>query len=554
MYKLMLIAFAILQMSGIGQAQFVTTYYYEDDVRLYSQGSVVSAAGDVNADGIPDIAVGSPGNPFLATANTVTRFGRVQIFSGADGSLLHDLMGDLASDGFGSSVSPAGDVNNDGFDDLIVGIRRDDTAGQSAGSVRVYSGLDGSILYAYFGSAPSRHAGLAVVGLGDINGDNYADFAFSESKLFGVTVPDGFVYCHSGIDGSLIRIIVGPSASAIANAQDVNGDGIDDLIVGDPRIGITVIGSGPGQAQVFSGSDGTLIHTFQGLGSFDSTGVSVDGVGDINGDSFADLIVGEPGSVFSAGSEASGRVRVFSGFDGAVLFSISENLNDVTFATEVAGLGDVSQDSIPDFAVFYNDLLDPHVRVYSGADGSVIGKLPGHVSVFVREMSVANVGDVDNNGSNEIAVGSFATLGFASLVGTEGEVRVYLSGVELVTEFFSVSGSPASLDLQWQAANNQPNNVLGRLIATGATPGALGLILASLAPADIPVFGFDLLTAVDTTNLVVTATLGANISGEFIATISRRIPALAGSNMYVQFIETHPTVQASNGLKFLVIP
>jgi hypothetical protein len=86
------------------------------------------------------------------------------------------LNGDSAGDELGFSVSGAGDVNGDGRADLIVGVPFDDNSGAgSGGSARVFSGLDGSILYTFYGDSGGDEFGISVSGAGDVNGDGYAD-------------------------------------------------------------------------------------------------------------------------------------------------------------------------------------------------------------------------------------------------------------------------------------------------------------------------------------------------------------------------------------------
>ncbi|MCH8165935.1 MAG: FG-GAP repeat protein [Planctomycetes bacterium] len=126
--------------------------------------------------------------------------------------------GDSAFDQFGFSVSGAGDVNADGFADLIVGAYRDDNNGSTSGSARVFSGLDGSVLYTFNGDSAGDQFGFSVSGAGDVNADGFADL------IVGATVDDnngpfsGSARVFSGLDGSILFT--------------VNGDGFADLIVG----------------------------------------------------------------------------------------------------------------------------------------------------------------------------------------------------------------------------------------------------------------------------------------------------------------------------------
>ncbi len=175
-----------------------------------------------------------------------------------DGSTLYTFNGDSEEDWFGFSVSGAGDVNGDGRADLIVGAHLDDNNGRDSGSARVLSGIDGSTLYTFYGDSAWDWFGHSVSGAGDVNGDGRAD------------------------------LIVG------AYRDDNNG-------------------LNSGSARVLSGIDGSTLHTFNGDSSGDGFGYSVSGAGDVNGDGFADLIVGAPWDDNNDNNSSSARVVTVNG-------------------------------------------------------------------------------------------------------------------------------------------------------------------------------------------------------------------------------------------------
>ena len=145
-------------------------YTLNGDSAFVHFGYSVSGAGDVNNDGYADLIVGAPND-----YKTASDSGSARVFSGWDGTILYTFNGDSAYDHLGYSVSGAGDVDGDGFADLIVGAYADDNNGNLSGSARVFSGEDGTILYTFNGDSAQDYFGWSVSGAGDVNNDGYAD-------------------------------------------------------------------------------------------------------------------------------------------------------------------------------------------------------------------------------------------------------------------------------------------------------------------------------------------------------------------------------------------
>ncbi len=371
-------------------------------------GRSVSGAGDVNGDGFADVIVG-----VYLDDNNGYNSGSARVLSGADGTILFTFNGDSANDYFGRSVSGAGDVNGDGFADLIVGAAGDDNNGNGSGSARVLSGADGTILFTFNGDSANDAFGVSVSGAGDVNGDGFADV------IVGANLDDnngdysGSARVLSGADGSILFTFNGDSATDqfgrwVSGAGDVNGDGFDDVIVGTRFDDNN--GTSSGSARVLSGADGTILFTFDGDSSYDYFGGMVSDAGDVNGDGFADVIVGA--RLDDNNGISSGSARVLSGADGSILFTFNGDSANDRFGHSVSGAGDVNGDGFDDVIVgayldSNNGFYSGSARVLSGFDGSTLFTFNGDSAVDNFGISVSDAGDVNGDGFADVIVGAY---------------------------------------------------------------------------------------------------------------------------------------------------
>ncbi|MCI0587992.1 MAG: FG-GAP-like repeat-containing protein [Planctomycetes bacterium] len=370
-------------------------------------GASVAVAGDLDADGFADLLVGVPGSDASSWDA-----GRAVVFSGASAAPLFTWSGVATDDAFGFAVAGAGDGDGDGIPDAIVGAPLSDQTSFNAGQARVFSGATGSLRFDLFGSAPWGQFGFSVAGAGKVDGDGYGDFAVGSF----VGSPGARVY--SGATGA--PIFAWPPLSpptyapglgrSLAPAGDVDGDGHDDLIVGAPGY------SSSGTALVFSGGTGTVLLDL--YSSPAQTGFSVAGPGDLDGDGTPDVLVGAPGEVTASPYAPAGAVRAHSGASGATLFTWSGSTPNANFARTVAGVGDLDGDGSDDVVV---GIPGPQstgtARVYSGASGATLLTVGAGAAV-------AGVGDVDGDGTPDVA---------GSLIGqTAGQVRVYSGSTGVV--------------------------------------------------------------------------------------------------------------------------
>ena len=348
-------------------------------------GISVSGAGDVNGDGYADFMVGADANDDGGTSS-----GKVYLYLG---SYPPDAVPDLTfvgepGDFLGVSVSGAGDVNGDGYSDIIVGAHFNSDAGLRAGKACLYLGgpsMDSIPDLVFHGEREKDYFGISVSGAGDLNGDGYDDFVIGAYKYDVISGGDtlenvGRAYVFFGgvnIDTLPDLVLTGKTEGerfgrAVSGAGDLNGDGYDDLIIG--AYGFDYGGSfNVGRAYIFFGGpdmDTLPDLMLVGESAYSYFGWSLAGAGDLNGDGYSDVVVGAYGY-----SGESGKVYVFYGgspMDSVPDVQITSSWDSIRFGYSVAGAGDIDNNG-------YDDLL-------IGADGDDSGGVDaGKVFVYTSD-------------------------------------------------------------------------------------------------------------------------------------------------------------------------
>ena len=451
-------------------------------------GQRVVGTGDVDGDGVPDLAVLDPtdgAGPLGSSA------GRVFVLSGASLATLHDVGVTGPMEWF-QDLAVLGDVDGDGAADLVIGVRGSlGTAGP--GRARTISGATGALLHEITGDQADDGLGRSVAGVGDLDGDGWPDVAVgAPSDRTGLSVTGSVRLC-SGVDGAQLDIVFGPDAdgafgSAIAGLGDVDGDGVPDLAVGADNSNAPGLFAA-GAVHGVSGADGSILWSLYGAGAQELLGGHVAALGDLDGDGVREVGVGSPR--FDGPGTGRGVLRVLSGADGTELWSVVGATDAESFGGPLASVGDVTGDGVPDVAVASVAPADPGaspgtVRLLSGANGAEIVRLPNPDPVRFPGAALAGLGDWNGDGVPDFAVG---TLGLPTAL-EPGSVQLYLAGCNAfdVPSCVSLPNSTGQVGtVRAQGCGASLTNGAVELVAEDLPANQAGFFLMSAQPAATPI-------------------------------------------------------------------
>jgi hypothetical protein len=401
---------------------------------------------DYNGDGYSDLAVGASGSDSF-----YTDAGRVLVYLGGPVGLV-DGRPDVLLGGYdelrtggneGRTVQSAGDVNGDGFADLIWSMLGTDSSpiGHAylflGGTVGAFDGVTDTI---FSDGIEQIGFGIAAGPLGDVNGDGFGDLyvistgSNSRTEIF---LGNAGMRINARADAVL------PYGTSVAAAGDVNGDGLADVAIGN--MADSTGGESAGAAYLYTGSVGEGVDSKRaamlvGRGYHDMFGAEVAGVGDVNGDGLSDFAVGNLRNSDTGGGK-SGSVELFLGgttFEGLLSETLMGSLPNDSFGTHIAGVEDVNGDGLSDLLIGAAEARPGgRAYLYMGAAGFPRALAPDATFVGATGNNlggaVAAAGDVNGDGFADLAIGAYGHASYA------GRVDVFLGGAG--SSFDSVADS-----------------------------------------------------------------------------------------------------------------
>jgi len=428
----------------------------------------VSRAGDVNGDSYSDVVVGAPlfDNGQADEGRAFVYFGSASGLSAAAGWTAES---DQAGAFFGGSCTSAGDVNGDGYGDVIVGASDFANGQVDEGRAFVYlgsaSGLSAVPAWTSESDQASAYFGHSVSGAGDVNGDGYDDVIVGANGFSNGEVSEGRTFVYFGSASGLSAVpawtaegnqAVSLFGHSVSGAGDVNGDGFDDVVVGAP--GFANGQTSEGRAFLYQGSIGGLSASPAWSVESDQAnaflGWSVAAAGDVNGDGYGDVIVGA--YFYSNGESFEGRALVYlgspTGLSMTPAWTTESDQVNASFGRAVSTAADVDGDGYSDVIVgadrFDNAQTDEgRVYIYRGS-ASGLSTSPAWTSESdqagaIFGYSTSTAGDVNGDGYGDVIVGA---LGFDNGEVNEGRAFVFHGDCGYIATSTTFLGDGINLD------------------------------------------------------------------------------------------------------------
>lgn len=503
------------------------------DVPAGAGGAVVLLP-DVDGDGVRDLAVGSP---LEAPA------GVVRVHSGADGSVLRTLIGVTPGAGFGHALAVVPDLDGGGLADLLVGAPGTSFSHQAQGAAYVHTLEAGTRWMQVFGSGTGARMGQAVADVGDVDGDGVHDLAAGEPGADGVGLVDnGAVLVISGATLDVLALVRGNEMGeqlghSLAIFGDLDGDGADEWLAGAPFH--SSHGQQAGRVLVVHGGDCAPWWSFFGGHQGEHFGLSVQGLGDADGDGVAECVVGAP--EHSEGAANRGRIAWFEG--------LASQPHEEQVGADGERLGrsfavvDLDGDGVRELAAGAPNHVAGTtgrvgaVRLFDAVTSAPGGTLTGYAADGEFGIALAGGADLNGDGAEDLAIGARAELAH------RGVVRLVLGAAPAPSVYCNAKVTSQGCTPRIAAVGVASLTVGAgvRVTVQGVTPGAAGLLFYGLAAISHPLHGGTLCVTQSLRRTAVqTATVGAagcssSFTYDFTPAVLVEAGLAAGTHVFAQY-------------------
>lgn len=391
---------------------------------------------DINGDGVGDFLIASP----EASSNGLSANGYVAAINPVDGSTIWRVNGSLSGDRVGYGFLYARHMDGNGYRDVVVSNSIADTNGLfHNGYVMVLSGHDGSQMWRVDGANNNRQLGQGLRGINDLDGDGFKDLVVTDPiASTGIFFENGAVAAFGGANGASLWENSGANflqqyGAAVELSPDLNGDAIDDLLLGRPDDSVGGLINN-GSVQAVDGATGAVLWTRSGTVTGDRFGTALRIVGDVNADGFADVLTSSP-QASVGGKIENGSVAMISSATGVIIwrregpnsghqlgFTVALPFDEMRRDMDGDGIADVILGApFADLGGFTNN---GQIEIMLGHSGATLWSTSGNAS----DVRLGDILDVEDDLDNDGVVDLLSASRYSDVVGYSNNGSIFAFG------------------------------------------------------------------------------------------------------------------------------